>query len=206
MRRAEGLATIGAAFDYGAATTFTRPAVRPRGLGLMTVSTSRSAGTGSVNVRLNRMSAGQSRCMLSPAIPLPRMRRCQSTSSAIPTRTFFGSHPRSAQVPPNGRLSTMATVRPASRRLYAAAAPASPVPMTTRSNACAVRSASRCVVADRHRGISHQDSAAGAPTRPSAKQTGPAASPARRRRDPESSIDRFGRRTRSARSPCPAHR
>ena len=36
-------------------------------------------------------------------MPLPVMRRFQSTSSETPTRTFFGSQPRKLQVPPNGQ-------------------------------------------------------------------------------------------------------
>ena len=35
----------------------------------------------------------------SPMMPSPFILRCQSTISAAPTSTFFGSHPRSTQVP-----------------------------------------------------------------------------------------------------------
>src|SRR5260370_23307928 len=70
----------------------------------------------------------------SALIPLPCMRRAQSVTSAAPTRTFLGSHPRKAHVPPNGRESTIAISHPAARHLDAAADAASPVPITIRSN------------------------------------------------------------------------
>ena len=54
----------------------------------------------------------------------------------IPTSTFFGSHPRKWQVPPNGRESMNATDQPALRHLKAAADAADPVPITMRSNFC----------------------------------------------------------------------
>src|SRR5262249_54992136 len=60
----------------------------------------------------------------------------QSTASAPLTSIFFGSQPRSAQVPPNGRWSITATERPALRTRPAATCAAVPVPMTMRSNAC----------------------------------------------------------------------
>src|SRR5438128_5227735 len=62
------------------------------------------------------------------------MRRCQSTSSAAPTSTFFGSQPRRAHVPPYGSSSTTATCQPALRHRYAGADPAVPVPITMRSS------------------------------------------------------------------------
>src|ERR1044071_9357483 len=61
------------------------------------------------------------------------MRRLQSTTSAAPTRTFFGSQPRRAHVPPKGRESTMATCQPAERHSDAMVEAAEPVPTTTRS-------------------------------------------------------------------------
>lgn len=51
--------------------------------------------------RLKRMSSGQS-MRTSPWIPFGTIRRCASTTSAPATSIFFGSQPRSAQVPPNG--------------------------------------------------------------------------------------------------------
>src|SRR5437667_12414364 len=50
-------------------------------------------------VRLNCISSGQEICA-SPLTPLPCIRRFQSARSAAPTRTFFGSQPRRAHVPP----------------------------------------------------------------------------------------------------------
>src|SRR5258708_13146995 len=61
------------------------------------------------------------------------MRRPQSITSAAPTSTFFGSHPRRAQVPPNGLESTIATCHPAERQRDATADAAAPVPISTRS-------------------------------------------------------------------------
>src|SRR6266849_2719583 len=62
------------------------------------------------------------------------MRRPQSITSAAPTSTFLGSHPRRAQVPPNGLESTIATCHPAERQRDATADAAAPVPIATRSN------------------------------------------------------------------------
>src|ERR1700676_4182140 len=67
-------------------------------------------------------------------MPFPFMRRTQSTASAAPTSTFFGSHPRRAQVPPNGLESTIATCHPASRQCEATVEAADPVPMAITSN------------------------------------------------------------------------
>src|SRR5215472_8485190 len=61
------------------------------------------------------------------------MRRFQSMTSAAPTSTFFGSHPRRAQVPPKGLESTTATCFPALRQRMAAVEAAVPVPITTTS-------------------------------------------------------------------------
>src|SRR5580700_574443 len=55
-------------------------------------------------------------------------------ASAAPTSTFFGSHPRKAQVPPNGLESTIATRHPASRQRDATAEAADPVPIAITSN------------------------------------------------------------------------
>src|SRR5690348_1058545 len=74
----------------------------------------------------------------SPTIPRPLMRRFQSVSSAAPTSTFFGSQPRSAQVPPYGSSSTIATRHPALRQRDATAEPPVPVPITMRSKASAM--------------------------------------------------------------------
>src|SRR5258706_2876231 len=89
-------------------------------------------GTASVKLRLNPISAGQSTCS-SPATPCVRMRDAKSMTSAAETSIFFGSHPRSAQVPPNGRKSITATVQPAARTRIAAVIAAVPVPTITRS-------------------------------------------------------------------------
>ena len=91
-----------------------------------------SSGTGSVNVRLNRMSSGQSIASSRARTPHPAMFPTASTASAALTRTFLGLQPLSAQVPPKGRESTTATLHPASRQREATA-DATPVPTTTRS-------------------------------------------------------------------------
>src|SRR5438128_1421891 len=67
-------------------------------------------------------------------MPLSCIRRFQSITSAAPTSTFFGSQPRRAHVPPNGRESTMATWRPALWQRLATADAAEPVPITVTSN------------------------------------------------------------------------
>src|SRR6266480_2285132 len=87
---------------------------------------------GSVNVRLKAISSGQS-ILTSPATPRPRMRPTLSTVSALAISIFFGSQPRSAQVPPVGRKSMIATVQPAARDRIAATIAAVPVPTITRS-------------------------------------------------------------------------
>ena len=89
-------------------------------------------GAGSVKVRLKAMSAGQSRCR-SPAGPWPAWARARSTTSAALTSTFFGSQPRSVQVPPYSRRSTMATRLPPPASASATVCPATPVPMTMTS-------------------------------------------------------------------------
>src|SRR6267378_4591968 len=61
------------------------------------------------------------------------MRPTLSTVSALAISIFFGSQPRSAQVPPNGRKSMIATVQPAARDRIAATIAAVPVPTITRS-------------------------------------------------------------------------
>src|SRR5580704_13580164 len=48
--------------------------------------------------------------------------------------TFLGSHPRNAQVPPNGLESTIATCHPASRQRDATDEAADPVPIAITSN------------------------------------------------------------------------
>src|SRR6267143_3800159 len=62
------------------------------------------------------------------------MRPPQSNNCAVSTSTFLGSHPRSAQVPPNGLESTIATCHPAERHRDATADAAAPVPIAIRSN------------------------------------------------------------------------
>src|SRR5712692_7396690 len=91
-------------------------------------------GTGSVNVLLKRIKAAQSISVPFDTIPFPCIRLFQSTISAAPTSTFFGSQPRNGQVPPKGLESIIATSQPADRHLEAAVEAAAPVPMTTRSN------------------------------------------------------------------------
>src|SRR5260370_2603866 len=95
---------------------------------------SRCLGTGCVKVRLKRISSRQSIESCSDRIPLPFIRRAQSITSAAPTSTFFGSQPRSAQVPPNGLESTIATCHPAARHRDATADAPAPVPIATTSN------------------------------------------------------------------------
>src|SRR2546425_12453683 len=92
------------------------------------------SGTGSVKVLLKRMSEDQSIFASFDETPSPSIRRFQSINSAAPTRTFLGSQPRRAQVPPNGLESMIATSQPALRHWFAAAEPAVPVPITMRSN------------------------------------------------------------------------
>src|SRR5712691_2227377 len=89
-------------------------------------------GTGSVKPRLNAINSGQSMSSF-PATPRVRMRDAKSTASAPETSIFFGSQPRSAQVPPNGRKSITATLQPAARTRIAAVIAAVPVPTITRS-------------------------------------------------------------------------
>src|SRR5437899_9005768 len=83
--------------------------------------------------RLKRINSGQS-MLDSPRIPLSFIPRVQSIASAAPTSTFLGSQPRKAQVPPNGRESTIATFQPAERQRCATAEAPEPVPIATRSN------------------------------------------------------------------------
>lgn len=94
----------------------------------------RFSGYGSVNVRLNAMRSAQSIANPLGRTPFPERARAASTAAAAPTNTFFGSQPRSAHVPPNGRLSIIATVHPASRQRNATLPAAEPEPMTMRSN------------------------------------------------------------------------
>ena len=91
-----------------------------------------SCGIGSVIPRFTRIRAGQSMAIPSARTPVSASARAPWTASAAATRTFFGVHPRSAHVPPNGRESTIATVQPAARQREAAF-DAAPVPMTIRS-------------------------------------------------------------------------
>ena len=62
---------------------------------------SRFGGTGSVNDLLKRISSGQS-SFAAPSRPWPTILLCHESRSAAPTRTFLGSQPRTAQVPPYG--------------------------------------------------------------------------------------------------------
>jgi len=61
------------------------------------------------------------------------MRSTPSMTSAAAISIFFGSQPRSAQVPPNGRWSMTATDQPALRQPNAVTLAAVPVPITIRS-------------------------------------------------------------------------
>jgi hypothetical protein len=94
---------------------------------------SRLLGTGSVKDRLKRINSCQSISSLSAWIPLPSIRRAQSKTSEAPTSTFFGSHPRRAQVPPKGLESTIPTCHPAARHFDATADAPDPVPIATKS-------------------------------------------------------------------------
>src|SRR5713226_6219051 len=93
-------------------------------------------GAGSVKVLLKRIASAQSICAASLFKPFPFIRFTASMRAPTPTSTFFGSHPRSWQVPPNDRESLIATDQPALRHLKAAADSAAPVPITMRSNFC----------------------------------------------------------------------
>jgi hypothetical protein len=59
-----------------------------------------------------------------------RMRICEGSLEAASTKTFFGSQPRNAHVPPNGRLSTIATAQPALRHFDATVCADAPDPIT----------------------------------------------------------------------------
>src|SRR6185312_9638741 len=69
----------------------------------------------------------------SPRTPWPARRLAARTVSAPDTNTFLGSQPRRAHVPPKGRKSTIATLRPACRTREATPEAAAPLPTTTRS-------------------------------------------------------------------------
>src|SRR5215469_14783736 len=58
---------------------------------------------------------------------------------AASTRTFFGSHPRSAHVPPKGNESIIATFHPTERHANAAVDAAVPVPITIKSNSPSIK-------------------------------------------------------------------
>jgi len=66
-------------------------------------------------------------------MPFPRIIRALPMISAPRRRIFFGSHPRSAHVPPYGSASTIATFQPADAHLLAAKTPAMPAPITIKS-------------------------------------------------------------------------
>src|SRR5258708_11332062 len=89
-------------------------------------------GTGSVKLRLNAIRSDKWTYSF-PATPRVRIRDAKSTASAPEISIFFGSQPRSAQVPPNGRKSITATLQPAARTRIAAVIAAVPVPTITRS-------------------------------------------------------------------------
>ena len=86
-----------------------------------------------MKVRLKRIMSDQASVGAGAESPFPCMRRVQSTSSEMPTSTFFGSQPRCAHVPPKGRESITVTLHPASRHGYATLWAADPVPTTMRS-------------------------------------------------------------------------
>jgi hypothetical protein len=87
-------------------------------------------GTGSVKPRLCFIRSAQLIDSPLASMPFPRMRCALSMISAPRRRIFLGSQPRSAQVPPKGNSSTIATRHPSEAHLFAAAAPAMPAPMT----------------------------------------------------------------------------
>src|ERR671919_112637 len=86
--------------------------------------------------------SGQASVGTGVEMPLPFMRRFQSTSSETPTRTFFGSQPRKLQVPPKGSESTTVTLQPAFRQVSATLCAAAPEPRTMRSTVM-IRGSSR---------------------------------------------------------------
>ena len=107
---------------------------------LLASSSSILRGTPSVKPRLCRISAAQSIASPFSAIPLPSIRCAASlTFSAPRRRSFLGSHPRRAQVPPYGSESTMPTRHPWAAHLFAAVVPAIPAPITNRSKCSLMR-------------------------------------------------------------------
>ena len=63
----------------------------------------RFTGRETIEVDENTLQARHVLIASSPVTPRPRMRRAVSTASAPLISIFFGSQPRRAQVPPNGR-------------------------------------------------------------------------------------------------------
>ena len=102
--RAPVVTTMSAASNARPSTS-TRPAPSRRALPCMVsapVDRSQSSmrlATGSVKPRLRCMRAGQS-IAGPPVSPRPSSMRALPTASAAASRTFFGSQPRRAQVPP----------------------------------------------------------------------------------------------------------
>src|SRR5258707_4348035 len=66
-------------------------------------------------------------------------------SAAALVNTFFGLHPRNAQVPPNSRDSTTATFQPCLAQVVATVVAAGPVPRLIKSN---LRGISRLIGCD----------------------------------------------------------
>src|SRR5437016_1007185 len=66
-------------------------------------------------------------------------------SAAALVNTFFGLHPRNAQVPPNSRDSTTATFQPCLAQVVATVDAAGPVPRLIKSN---LRGISRLIGCD----------------------------------------------------------
>ena len=90
------------------------------------------SGTGAVNVRLRAIRAGQS-IVGAPTSPRPASPRERLTASAAASRTFLGSQPRWEQVPPKGRRSTTATLKPSCAQRGATFWAAVPLPITMTS-------------------------------------------------------------------------
>jgi hypothetical protein len=88
-------------------------------------------------VRLKRIKSDHLiRTSSEPIIPLSLGLWLESIIFAASTRTFFGSHPRKAHVPPNGSESIIATLHPGELHSDAVIDAAVPVPITIKSNVC----------------------------------------------------------------------
>ena len=94
----------------------------------------REGGTGSVKVSWKACSRGQSiPTSFPPSTSTPSDRRAKSTARAASSSTFLLLQPHRAQVPPNFRRSTAATVLLRSFSPDTTVPAAGPLPITTTS-------------------------------------------------------------------------